>query len=319
MIISDKQELKRCVKQAVRRVQIAECCLDFDMQNGPLGVDALMDEVGVHPGKGTPFGENGAAFYAALDALELPARDLSSARSIQQSYERHAYIREVLDSMRARRVLVTVDCKAQSVDFYGEDRISPMIAADESFFEAGRYGVDYAQLAKRLEDMLAAMNSKDLMIRRFDENALRYCAFPVCEDVHAVLHVLLKNEGEIGRFCALLESFPSVRAVVHAASVLDGRLIDAAAEQPRLLPVLSSMDHLEEALAALGTRFIPFTCRALSPDMMLGRWIVAKEAFWQALCDAYLPLARSGYPLESGTIEKDVQALLGGNLLSLYE
>ena len=45
--------------------------------------------------------------------------------------------------------------------------------------------------------------------------------------VHAVLHVLLKNEGDIGRFCALLESFPSVRAVVHAASGLDGRLIDA--------------------------------------------------------------------------------------------
>lgn len=319
MIISDKQELKRCVKQAVRRAQIAECCLDFDMQNGRLGVDALMDEAGVHPGKGTPFGEDGAAFYAALDALELPAKDLGSARSIQQSYERHAYIREVLDAIRAKRVLVTVDCRAQGVDLYGEDRLAPMVAADEAFFEAGRYGVDYAQLAKRLEDMLTGVGAEDLMIRRYDEHALRYCAFPVCEDMHAVLHVFLRSEEEISGFCALLERFPSVRAVAHAGCGLDSSLIAAAANQPRLLPALGSMAHLHEALAALGTRFIPFTCRASSPDMMLGRWIVAKEAFWQALCDAYLPLARSGYPLESASIERDVQALLGGNLLSLYE
>ena len=47
---------------------------------------------------------------------------------------------------------------------------------------------------------------------------------------------------------------------------------------------------------------------------MLGRWILVREKIWQALADAYLPLARSGYSLQSEDIARDVQQLMSGNL-----
>ena len=50
---------------------------------------------------------------------------------------------------------------------------------------------------------------------------------------------------------------------------------------------------------------------------MLGRWLLAKESLWQALANAYLPLARSGYALETAAIERDVRRLLSDNLLAL--
>ena len=98
MLISDKQELRRCVKQAVRRAQVSETMLCFDAQQGEMGVEPLM--ASLRQGQGTPFGEDGAAVYAAMEALGLPARDRASAVSMQQSYERNAWLREVLDVMR---------------------------------------------------------------------------------------------------------------------------------------------------------------------------------------------------------------------------
>ena len=50
---------------------------------------------------------------------------------------------------------------------------------------------------------------------------------------------------------------------------------------------------------------------------MLGRWLLEKENIWQALCDAYLPLAKAGYELESGAIERDVRRILSGHLYQL--
>ena len=38
MIISDKQELRRCVKQLVRRAEVCEASLDFDVSGGEIGV-----------------------------------------------------------------------------------------------------------------------------------------------------------------------------------------------------------------------------------------------------------------------------------------
>ena len=43
MIISDKQELRRCVKQIVRRASVCEASLDFDVNSGEVGVEAMLD------------------------------------------------------------------------------------------------------------------------------------------------------------------------------------------------------------------------------------------------------------------------------------
>ena len=81
-----------------------------------------------------------------------------------------------------------------------------------------------------------------------------------------------------------------------------------------MLVRLSDMDHLPYAFEKLGLRFIPYASCAELPELMLGRWIGAKEKIWQALCDAYLPLARCGYSLQSEDIARDVRLFLSGNL-----
>ncbi|MBP3656888.1 MAG: hypothetical protein J6K32_09365 [Clostridia bacterium] len=318
MIISDKQELRRCVKQAVRRAQIAECCLRFDPQQGALGVDALLDESGMRGRKGTPFGTDGAAFYAAMEALELPTRDLNSARTMQESYDRHAYIREILDAMKARRVLTAVDVRRSDADFYGDERLAPLVCVKKEFFAPGRYGIPFEQLAKELGESIRVLGARDVLLDTFDAEALRYCVLPVCEDMRCVVHVYLTSEEEIGRFSDLLDA-SSVRALVSAPECIEAALLHAAAERPRMLVCLSGLKHLDMALSLLGARFVPYSSRASAPEMMLGRWLCAKEALWQALCDAYLPLARAGYALESASVEQDVQMLLSGNIMNLYE
>lgn len=43
MVISDKQTLRRCVKQAVRRTEVVETLLYFDICNGEMGIKTLAE------------------------------------------------------------------------------------------------------------------------------------------------------------------------------------------------------------------------------------------------------------------------------------
>ena len=94
MVISDKQALRRCVKQAVRRAEAVESMLDFDILHGVLGVKPLLS-MAVQPFEGTPLGENAVAASAAMDALEMPFGDPARAELIQSGYTRDAYLREI--------------------------------------------------------------------------------------------------------------------------------------------------------------------------------------------------------------------------------
>ena len=102
-----------------------------------------------------------------------------------------------------------------------------------------------------------------------------------------------------------------------ASSGQELALLDAAAQRIRLLVRLEDPAHMGAALDRLGTRFVPYSACASQPELMLGRWITAREVLWQALAEAYLPLARAGYELQSSAIERDVRRLLCGNLLAL--
>ena len=73
---------------------------------------------------------------------------------------------------------------------------------------------------------------------------------------------------------------------------------------------LRGLDHIAMAFKHLGIRFIPYASCADSPEAMLGGWIQAKEAIWQAMYDAYLPLARTGFELTRERIEADAEQLL---------
>ena len=71
MVISDKQTLRRCVKQAVRRTEVVETLLYFDICNGEMGIKTLAETFSQSEGS-TPFQANAVAAYAAMEALDMP-------------------------------------------------------------------------------------------------------------------------------------------------------------------------------------------------------------------------------------------------------
>lgn len=76
----------------------------------------------VQPFEGTPLGENAVAASAAMDALEMPRGDPARAELIQSGYTRDAYLREILDVMKAKRVLVRVPMDKTQDYQYHDDR-----------------------------------------------------------------------------------------------------------------------------------------------------------------------------------------------------
>lgn len=326
MIISDKQELRRCVKQLVRRAEVFVAEFDFDVQNGSLGVEAALDQwarPASTPSESlqrscadqTPFHPDAAAMFAALDAMDLPVKDLDRALSLQQSYEREAYLAELLDTMRAKCILVRVPMAQASQVHFEDQRFCPLLATDDHLFTPGRYGVDYASAAKAIAEAASLCDAANIKVDTFDALAMRYCLLPVCQDLGLTLHLELKSEQEIEQFAILLDHFDGVHAVVTAGEELQKTLIRTAAERIRMLVRIDS-EYIPYALSKLGTRFVPFVACASVPELMLGRWLCAKEAIWQTLADVYLPLARSGYELQSAAIERDVRRIFSQNMLA---
>lgn len=329
MVISDKQELRRCVKQLVRRADVCEASLFFDVALGETGVMAMMDtwaRPGVTPSEAlmrttaseTPFSPDAAATFAALDAMDLPVRDLDRAANRQREYARGDYLAEVLDTMRARCVLVHVPMEKAEETHFDDARFEPLLDVGDALFLPGRYGVNYQGAAQAIATAAAALGARNIAMNRFDAQALQFCLMPLCEDQGFALHVRVASEGEAQQLAQLLDGFDGVRVLAIAQNAAAQQALIAAAKQRvRLLVCLYDLSGMGDALCTLGTRFVPFCASASLVEMMLGRWAMAKETIWQALCDAYLPLARAGYPLESAAIERDVRRLLSGNLLSL--
>jgi len=329
MIISDKQELRRCVKQLVRRADVCEASLSFDMAQGETGVMAMLDtwaRPASVPSEAlmrttaveTPFSPDAAAMFAALDAMDLPGKDLDRAANQQREYDRDSYIREVLDTMRAKCVLVHVPMDRAGEARFDDPRVEPLMDVDDALFVPGRYGVNYQGAAQAIADSAAQLGARNLAVCGFDAQALRYCLMPLCEDQGFALHVRVASKEEAGQLALMMDGFGGVRVLAIAENAAaQSALIEEAKRRTRLLVCLADVRGMGEALRALGTRFVPFSANAVLMEQMLGRWTLEKEQIWQALCEAYLPLARSGYPLESAAIERDVRRLMSGNLLAL--
>ena len=300
MVISDKQTLRRCVKQAVRRAAVVETLLNFDAARGEMGIKALTTSIPKAEGL-TPLQADAAAAFAAMAAL------------IQSGYTREAYLREILDQMRAKRVFACVSIRDAQSAVFEDDRIAPLLTLPEDFFAPGRYGVEYARRAEEIRLAAQQCGARDVLIRQFDEDALRFCLIPVCEDERLRLHVRLDTCAQADGFLRQLDASHTVRALAFGDETVEPMLIEAAATRRRLLVRVNKRIPL--ALEKLGLRFVPYASEADLPEQMLGRWITAREAIWPALCDAYLPLDRCGYPLTSEAIARDVQTLLGGHFL----
>ena len=328
MIISDKQELRRCVKQLVRRASVCEASLSFDVNHGEMGVQAMLDlwaRPAATPGESierttaeqTPFSLDARAMFAALDAMDLPVKDLDRAEVLQKQYAREDYLRELLDTLRAKCVLVRVGAAQAAQIAFTDERFEPLLVCDGDWFLPGRYGVDYAAAANLLSGAAGACGARNLTLDCFDLPTLRYCLLPLCQDHGFALHVNLNSEQEIEQFALLLDEFEGVRALVSAREEWTPALVRAAKTRVRMLVLISDPGQIGYALSQLGTRFAAYAAKVVLPEQMLGRWLLAKEEIWQRLAESYLPLARTGYELSSGAIERDVRRILCDNLLAI--
>jgi len=329
MIIRDKQDLRKCVKQSVRRAGIVEIGAWQGVLNGAYGItqwlgesydpSASLNEQFGRCCEGSPFAGRPAELLAALDALNLPVHDLDKAQAILEGYDSAAYRSMALDALRARRVLVEADPGAV-VDFYaGDGRIAPLLLIDNTFFVPGRYGVGYEHCAQQIVQMLEHVSASDVKLAVFNAEALMYCLIPVCEDTKAVLHLHVTDIHQWQSAKSLLALHPEVRALVSAEVEIEKDVIRDAAKLSGMLVCVEATENIPYALMHLGTRFTVHPSRAASLEELLGRWIRTKEALWLAMCDAYLPLARTGYELTREQIEADAELLLGGNLMKFYE
>ena len=322
MIIRDKQDLRRCVKQAVRRAEVVETRLDFDVQRGETGVGALMDAwvpgKDLADGMGTPLHRDAIDAFSALNALDLPAHDVNKAEAIAQGYDRTSYLVQVLRAMRARRVLVAVPLAEAEQAAFPDDRFSPLLVVEQAAFAPGRYGVDYASVAQRIAQTARSCGAKGITLASWDDQALCYCLAPLCEDECLVLHAQADTREQAARLLQLVETHPRLRVLAGAMGHAERDLIVGAATQSRLLVRLSDPQKLCEAVGLLGTRVLAYSACAGLPEQMLGRWVRAKEMIWPALYEAYLPLARAGYELTDEAIEQDVARMLGGAYEELH-
>lgn len=328
MIIRDKQDLKKCVKQCVRRAQVIETKAASSVFLDDFGIAAYLKNCGANEESlqelfesicaSSPFDQKSFALLAALDALKLPAHDLDKAESLIHGYQHHEYISAVLSSMRARRVLVHTGKARDGMSRIEDERIACALTVDKSLFIPGRYGIDYERAANEIAQKAHSCGSTDIVMHEFDSSAFRYCLIPVSKDEQMVLHVHLRSEQQLHDLIDAAEQFPESRIIVGADENIQRQLIVRAVLKPQLLVQLSNTEHIAYALRMLGTRFIPYASGACRPEEMLGGWIYAKEALWQAMYDAYLPIARAGYGLTFERIEADVEMLLCGNYNSIH-
>ena len=315
MIIRDKQDLRRCVKQAVRRAEVVETRLDFDILHGEVGVGALMGEPAAQSavGTGTPLQRGAVEAFAALNALDLPAHDVGKAETIAQGYDRGAYLAQGLRAMRACRVLVTVPMDQAEQTAFPDERFSPLLAVGPDTFTPGRYGVSYESAAQRIAQAAHACGARDVTLA-----ALGFCLAPLCEDECMVLHIRLDAPEQVIALAEVMDDHPRLRVLAGARGHAQRALLREAAPRKRLLVRLSDPQRLGEALGLLGTRVLAYSAEADLPERMLGRWVQARETIWQALYEAYLPLARAGYELTDDAVERDAVRMLGGAYLELH-
>ena len=117
--------LRRCVKQAVRRAEVVESMLDFDILHGVLGVKPLLS-MAVQFLRGRRLGKTPLQHLLRWMHWRCRSAIWARAELIQSGYTRDAYLREILDVMKAKRVLARVPMdKTQDIQYH-DDRLAPL-------------------------------------------------------------------------------------------------------------------------------------------------------------------------------------------------
>ncbi|MBQ8092312.1 MAG: hypothetical protein IJ242_01875 [Clostridia bacterium] len=321
MILSDKQSLRKCVKMLVRHTETADIgCFNPFLDD--LGVIPML---GSFPGgthlaansdQGTPITDGAATLYAAFDALGISLTNLEEADAQQKRYSREAWIREILDVMPAKCILLEVPVNTEQSPADMDNRFVPVVRVEQEQIKIGRYGYNLEAEAARMYENCVRFGTRQIKLNGYQEDFLRFCILPLCEDHNLILHIQMNNARDMERFVRLLQMFPAARCVVYASQDTEPALIHAASTRPRLFATVQAAENYDLALSCLGFRFLPQASFASLPEQMLGCWILKREQLYEVLSDRYLPLARAGYELTDEAIEADIKQLLSGNFLA---
>lgn len=336
MVVHDRAELKRCVRALVKRAHAVDVYAPIDWAHGPWGVDAMLrtwmigedaDAEAINERfqeccvQSLPMNPRAAETFAALGAMDMPMMDVQVVRERENLLGREGYAQLAMERAGLKKVFTPIDMRDAEealTDWCAfAPQVEPTLRLRTSDAPVERYGTQYAACAQRAQALAAGHGLRGVMFACGEEAAqeemLRRCVAPLCEDAGLVLH-LWAREAEAVK--ALLRDFPGLRLILAMPD--DAAALEAAGASERVLPCVS-LAGLARALSMRGTQFVPYGSAAAQPGELIGRWQGARTAIAQALTQALLPLARTGFAIQEADIQMQVAALMGGNVLALYE
>ena len=317
-VITDRQSLKRCVKQIVRNCLATETQADCFLDGSPWGAEALSQHQRDILFDRRKLGRallqaDEVAVISAFDAMGFSDCSEDALRQGLTSYEREAWFREILDTARVSQVLVPIEMGSDS-EWIRDSRIQPELALNSALFAPGRYGINYESCAEQIRDASRARGCRFLKLTDWCEEQLRYCVLPVCEEEKLILDLQIEDFEKLRLFLSLYDEFGYFHAIISVCGQMETLAMNLFSDKKRILLRLSDLSHLPEALKKLGLHFIPYSSHAGTAEELLGRWIQAREKIWPELVEAYLPMAKAGCELTDEMLEKDISLLLGGNV-----
>ncbi len=312
-VISDKATLRRCLKQIVRNTEVVDYSLLFNPAQSGTDPNDFAER---YLKTCSRLRERGSfcsvAETACISAsnrmgfMDTPDEDATRSAAM---YSKDAWIREILDLAIVKRAYYPVSLSNPESDAVQDERMQPMLQIGADDFSPGRFGIEYRMVADCIRSRVRAGGITHIRAEGLDEDALRYCIFPVCEEEKLILHIYLDTRQILEAFFRISESSGYIRGVLRTTSALQTDLIDRISGKNRYVLSLNGIEHLSEAVSQLHRNVIPFESFAQTMDELLGQWMIARDRIWPVLLEAYLPLARAGWTLTSEQLEQDIQGL----------
>ncbi len=315
MLISNKQELRKCLKQLIRHLPAMDIDLHYNPLSEEIGIRAVMNEI---PGGAavlngvnskTPLTMQVVAALSIFAEMDLSIDDLQSAVISQEEYSSEAWVRELLDRTPFQKMLVRISDEKALSTFTQEDRFTFLIEACSDTVEIGRFGPLYERKANDLKILMNSCQTNHLTAKQYNKEFYKYCLMPLCEDNAFILHAFLPDYTSIQDFMNNVAFFPRLSCIVRTSSELEPTLIKQVSGIERVRLAIEDPDHYSIALSHLGLNFLPFSSHQERIELACGKWLVYREKLLEALQNSYLSLCRSGYELTSEQLEADLRQL----------
>ena len=333
MRIDDKDELKRCIRAAVRGLPLPDVLTRLNIAAPRVGLDAMLGEIAPDEApeaafsrlfiENTPLRQTEQDVVTALDRLGMPQGDRQVACLRAQSMTPDAYLTAVCEQVGWSVALSPVtpeNCgDARAAAF-----LQPSLDLDACMTTPGRYGERYRAQAERLSAFVreqkishAALSGADG--RMLNGEWMRCLALPLCEDERLILCIGLKDKDALTQLAQRMDEYPALRVAAWCCE---------AADEPALIGAAQRMNHLAPcirpasislALDSERPRFLPYPSYAAVADFCIGYFRRLRAETARALYERYLPLLRSGFVLTDHTVAQDIVRMTVGAWTAIHD